>query len=564
MKNIFYLLLFLLPSSTFAQMTFAASIGYNYTQILLQFEAVPNATIYELMIWEKEVEGNNLRTLVDSVPLFIVRDLKWGKSYNWQYVAKDKEQHKLFTSKANTFRIKNQSELSPKTYLIEAQNHNNLEGYVFADGAGALFNRKGEMQWMLPSMIQGLPKIGSPILRDLRVSPSGTFTLIVLEKREKGIEISKDGKLLWQTPDDGRVNGDTSEFYHHDFQKLVNGNYMILGSNKKKTALPIKKEEIETYRNTKDIVIEEDSAYSIYPYPTLIEYNANKQVVWSWDSRSFFQELYKKGLKVGTIHANAFEQDDKEEYIYISCRDLGTILKLDKKEKRVVSTYGNPISDKIPNFGKSFFCMQHDISLGKKGIIATFNNDSTSLLNRASSAVLFSQPQNEDEVSIKQVQISCKIDTINNGQVGRSGSVAILENGNILMGMGQLGRVAEYEIGERLSLVWDALLYEVDTLHKKKYPVNSYRNNYTDGMYPLAFYANVLPDKTIKIYNRGEQAQNFEVHIYKKNTKDPIILASPKIGIGQSYHFGHVLVADEKDVFVIPLLDKTNKIKLTF
>ena len=96
------------------------------------------------------------------------------------------------------------------------------DAYVFLDASKTLYDMNGRPLWHLPDIN------GAAIqARDLKISPQGTITLLL---GNDAFEINYHGDVLWKAPNNGRVNGDTSEFYHHQFNRLDNGNYLVLGN----------------------------------------------------------------------------------------------------------------------------------------------------------------------------------------------------------------------------------------------------------------------------------------------------------------------------------------------
>jgi hypothetical protein len=101
--------------------------------------------------------------------------------------------------------------------------------YVFLDGNRVLYDMKGHPVWYLPN-ISGLVAAHITI-RDLKLTCKGTITFIAGSTTNGKIcEVNYNGDILWKGPDKGVVSKDDQENYHHQFTRLDNGHYMVLGS----------------------------------------------------------------------------------------------------------------------------------------------------------------------------------------------------------------------------------------------------------------------------------------------------------------------------------------------
>ena len=101
--------------------------------------------------------------------------------------------------------------------------------YVLMDGCSAMYDMDGNPVWFLPDM--GGTITDATVIRDMKMTPQGTITFLRINPDEtKVYEIDIDGRILWQGPDDGSVSGENSEHYHHEFTRLANGHYMIMGN----------------------------------------------------------------------------------------------------------------------------------------------------------------------------------------------------------------------------------------------------------------------------------------------------------------------------------------------
>lgn len=520
------------------------SARLNYTQVLFRGEAAENAVKYALFLEEADAKGlfsatSSIVRRTDSVPVFLVKNLHWGKSYRWHYTALDAKGIIVFQSKERAFSILKQEDLmlSPLQFLVK--NPSRLKGYITWDGASCLTDRDGNVQWILPRSIRYQNRNLWDAIRDLRITPSGSFTGVFMNG--EGVEIDRDGQIIWIGPNDGKISGDSTEHYHHELLKLANGHYLTLGQTSRKFALP---ENVSTskYLGVEGISLENGKLFTSSPFSTIIEYDADGKALWYWRSQPFFNELYKQGFPPGPTHLNALYQDAAGENIYLSFRDLDEILKLNKASKTIVATFGKPTFDTLNAYETHpLFARQHSVDRLANGDLVTFNNGYESAAN--SSVVVFSQQSDAGMPCCpKHFEFSCKMDSLNNGKSGRLGNVDVLENGHLFVGMGMLGRAIELSIDDS-KVLWDArCLKKTDAS-----PVENYRSHFFESMYPYVFHA-MLVGNAIRVFNRGDKADSYALRLMDKNNNLQQVFTTPEIPSGGHFtqsnlpHAHHVIV----------------------
>jgi len=97
-----------------------------------------------------------------------------------------------------------------------------MSEYIYLDGSRTLYDLNGNPVWFLPA------KDGMEI-RDMKITPQGTITYL---NGSDIYDVNYDGNILWKGPNTSVVNGDSIEHYHHEFTRLSNGHYMVLGYKK--------------------------------------------------------------------------------------------------------------------------------------------------------------------------------------------------------------------------------------------------------------------------------------------------------------------------------------------
>ena len=294
----------------------------------------------------------------------------FGAQYTWRMMPAEKSNNKLTGSELHHF----------STLIIPAVDTNvtrlrvlkNAEqykdAYVFLDGSGALYDMKGKPVWYFQG-VEGFTNDKAP-LRDLKITPQGTITFLYEELC--AYEINYDGKVLWKTPHNGKVSGRNGEYIHHEFTKLQNGHYMILGC------------EYELWNQQ---LPSADSSYLIHHddrtkpiNDPVIEYDEKGNVVWSWKSSEYFRhsDVYyhtMHGRKVIAPHENSFYFDEKDSIIYIGFRNISRVLKVKYPEGNVLRSYGEAYGPEADQKGKGLFCGQHSVRLSDEGYLYLFDNN---------------------------------------------------------------------------------------------------------------------------------------------------------------------------------------------
>ena len=154
--------------------------------------------------------------------------------------------------------------------------------YVFLDYSRVMYDMEGNPVWYLPDTNEFF----SPP-NDLKLSPQATITFV--QNNGEAYEINYNGDILWKGPNDGQVNGEKKENYHHQLTRLANGHYMVLGLERAKVLR-------KWPENTgKEFIIDEnnkteDTNYVKNFFGTIIEYDETGKVVWSWRFLKYFKE----------------------------------------------------------------------------------------------------------------------------------------------------------------------------------------------------------------------------------------------------------------------------------
>lgn len=440
----------------------------NHTQIMFEYPAVKKAADYRIVVSELVPVKNGSKTdttktvvveQADHSTATLIDGLKFGSRYSWYYLAFDATGKQLSKSPEYRFSTHYFPETDPAVnrFRVIKNNRQAVSGLVTMDYAHVIVNREANPVWCLNPVIGEISP--SDLIRDMRITPQGTITLLTTHQV---YELDINGKILWKGPNDGKISGDKTEYYHHDFKRLPNGNYMAMSNEIIVKKLP---DGSDTVRVN---------------YGTLIEYPYFGKPVWVWHSKSYFKdsEIFNsktpQGKPQASLHLNAFSVDQNGEYVYAGFRDMNRVLKIRKSTGEVVGDYGNKL-----------FWHQHDANVLSDGTIAVFNNDSIDDPKITSSAVVFRPGTASGQKPEVTWKMDCKFDSLSDGKSVKMGSIDLLPNDHFLINMGGVNRIIE--VTRDKKILWDVMPETFVREQNKWEPSKQYRSHYASSLYPCYF-----------------------------------------------------------------------------
>lgn len=309
----------------------------------------------------------NTNKIIAEIPAF-------GNVYTWRVVPAGKHSVKSTLHHFSTLASpKTDTAISRLRIISKAKKYK--DAYVFIDRMQAMYDMEGKPVWFLPDTSYLVNKISNAI--DMKLSPEKTITFIMNDKIK---EVNYRGTVLWIGPNTGEVSGDTSEYYHHEFTRLMNGHYMVMGNEEVAWPLPDYKPDsnMET-----DILRDSNNVYrQKLKFGTIIEYDEKGRVVWAWKSSGYFKhsDVYKykteKGrFQVMDVHENSFFFDERSRVIYVSCRDINQVLKVKYPDGKVTAVYGNRYNADNTVTENVLFSGQHSVKISGDGNLYLFNNN---------------------------------------------------------------------------------------------------------------------------------------------------------------------------------------------
>ncbi len=326
----------------------------------------------------------------------------FGNDYTWRMVFKGSGSN-VQKGELHHFATIMIPELDTNNYRLRIikQAAKYKDAYVFLDDQKALYDMAGKPVWYLPHN-SSFSESATP--RDFKLSPLHTITF---NSEDRGIfEINYNGDILWTGPDYADANAENNEHYHHQFSRLANGNYMVLGTETVSVDMNADSRHSKKNEKNAEKVIEGGTGLPAVkaPFGTVIEYNAKGKIVWKWRSWDYFKnsdlKYYKddQGLPVYDIRENSFYFDEKESVVYISFRVISRVLKVSYPDGKVVGVYGEIFKEGVAENGNGIFCGQHSCNITMDGNLYLFNNNSCGNGPYPSLVVMHLPATNEDSL----------------------------------------------------------------------------------------------------------------------------------------------------------------------
>lgn len=443
----------------------------NYTQVMFEYDEVKDADYYIVTIYS--LPGDKPIFIKNNSLAFIQKErLQFGMKYNWKYEA-FKNGKIIFKSTEYLFEIKTSFQ-SGKEWLKTSVEINDTtkykDGIIFLDYMGMAINRRGEPVWYMPLEKDSLESLK---MRNIKMTAAGTITYL---DNTDCFEKDINAGIVWKAPNNGEVSGDKQEYYHHDFFKMEDGTYITAG-----------------YRFINEPNFYDNKVICKVRYNTLIQYNSEGKVVWSWDESKYADKKNLYGdsgptaTEVTGTHMNGVAYYKPDDAFICSFRDNSSILKIDHKTGKVLYNLGDSLKkyypDEIP------FAGQHGPSLLKDGSIVVYNNN----LNRTGKSKgptyplvkIFRQPS-ANKQSEKLWDYECYSEKYPEGIFGKEGYASQLPySDNLLVCMGGANYI--FEVTKDRKVAWQCALQKLDERTKEWTAVNNYRCSYASSLYPCYF-----------------------------------------------------------------------------
>lgn len=500
----------ILSYTTVAQVLPIPNAVLNYTQILFEYNQVPKADKYAVIITNTKTKQKHAPIYNTSLAVIYSKGIVYNTSYQWYVIAYNNNKV-IHTSTTYAFSTlgNNLTHTSSYTYKVTVLDTSKLTStsIVLLDNVGVAINKQGKVVWYLPRNTDAVLYKDSS-RRSLRVSPTGSFTYLDQNNcYDKNIQ----GNTLWQAPNTGAVSGDSVEHYHHDFRKLSNGTYLCTG-----------------YKYVLEPNYYKPTAKWKMRYNTLIQYDSTGKIIWSWNEKDYLTDaiLYENGdasmAEYNGSHLNGFDVDEAKKQIIISLRNTNRILMIDYTTKEVQYELGRYDSTSHTNYAGAYtLSNQHGPCYTQDGNILVYDNNYGKLneARKASNPIIrLLAPPSTTLPDYQVWAYECKSDSFAMGQQGKEGYAMPTALGNsYLVCQGSTHRV--FEVNQNKKITWEAFCYNYNHTLKQWLPYSNYRAYSASSLYPLHFtlqYNNYVQRQVI-INNEGTLTQSYYTEEYDNN-----------------------------------------------
>jgi len=465
----------------------------NYRIVGFSFPSVEDGNKYKIEIAAgnyhsvDSFERNIFYSNYNKIKKIIVELPSFGKQYTWRVVSKGSGPS---DGALHHFSISIVPEVDTAQERLRIVQHalKYKDAYVFLDGNRALYDMKGQPVWYLPD-IDGF-KTDNSKLRDMKLTSRGTITFIYEETG--AYEVNYDGEVLWKAPNNGAVSGSSSEYYHHEFTRLANGHYMILGVEAELWNKHLPSNADSSYMIVHTDRDKHDSSglgYTTLPFGTIIEYDSLGNVVWSWKSADYFKksDIYyhtDKGQNDIVAHENSFYFDENAKIIYLGFRNLSRILKIKYPEGTVLASYGEEYKPGVPESGNGLFCRQHSVRRSDDGYLYLYNNNSCVHGPSLPQIIKMQEPANSKGQLKKIWEYDCTIDGLgkDNNTVYKfpsGGNVVELPDRDLFINMSSVYSKV-FILSKDKEVLWSAIPEKWVSKAKKWGMIYQYRANIID------------------------------------------------------------------------------------
>lgn len=467
------------------------------TQVLFRFDAVNEAAGYVINIYDAGTSKMIHSQESQHPALICSKLLKFGKKYQWKISSFNKQRKLIKQSPLYEFNIVKSNRANKTVQKVDiaiSDSSKFLDGLIIMDN-NIIINRKGDVVFSVDSSFT--------VIRDFELTPQGTFTFL---DSNIFMEMDMYKRIRWKSP---IIKNDTIiiKDYHHDMYKTSYGTYLCMALVK--------------YKNEKHHV----------KYSCLVEFDKQNKITWFWSEKDFYPN---DTLKFKASHMNSLYFDEEENKIYVSNRDLNSIIRIDKATGLIDYSYGFNINDSVDYFINPHFKMQHRFVKLPNGNFLVFNNDSGENASQARTSVMeITNPEIGEADIVWEYKFNFQ-DEIENF-VPRMGGASRLPNDNILIATGVFNK--SFEITRDGEIVWLARCSQFNKKEEAAMPI--YRNNYISSLYPYQFILYQMKSKSgneVVLYNIGTEATTFEVKTTGLNQTENIIQIELKPGAFEKWN----------------------------
>ena len=456
MVNLAKILILTLFGSLLADIHPENGAAFNYTQIFIQWDQIPNSVEYNLFIGNLN-SGEELELQTQSNSKLVVDFFQWDSTYSWNVKAINEIGENFYISENRTFSINPLPDYFPGTDNLF------IDETLYQDGVTVMdiesLNFSG-----------GLDRYGTPIwfvdkdLFDIRFTftqflPNGN---VVGFEPDKGYEIDLNGNRIFETPDGYSL--------HHDFIKTSRNTYFLISATIENQYCPEECNEMLP----DEIPWQGD---------TFREFDQDGNEIWSWNTFDYFDsteynpyyvQTYNGNYEMDWTHSNSVFFDENTESVFVSVRNLSWITKIDYASKDIIWNMGNTDFMNEIYFEEDLnFSQQHSVQVLDNGNLLFFDN------HRYLTPELSRCMEISYDESDYSVEIVWEHQLPENMFSGSRGECDRLENGNTLITAGRSGHILEVTPDHEIAWHLEFDNGEVYT--------SSYRSERIPNLHPIAY-----------------------------------------------------------------------------
>jgi arylsulfotransferase ASST len=497
-KGILLIFLLIIPFKNWSQIHPKEGAELNYRLIRFSFPAETKTTtgILEIAVGNHSNADSFLRNIIYTAIAksnkILIEVPSFGTQYSWRIVNANTGSTNTAHSELHHFSTTTIPEVDTSLTRLRVLDTavKYTDDYVFLDGTKALYDMKGRPVWFLP----GIAEATSPPI-DIKLSTQNTVTFLY---HNTAFEVDYNGTVLWKKQSNKNEKSEGAGTYHHEFTRLANGHYMMLGNE----ILSWDQEKSDAKKDGGSIMLgdtvrkNQERRHAIFG--TVIEYNEKGDSVWEWKSSQYFMEsdlknfIPKNTSNTIDLHENAFYFDEKDQTIYISFKSISRVIKIKYPEGLVLNAYGEEYKPGVPQNNDYYFCDQHSCKHSPNGYLYLYNNNTCSdnpmSLPRVS---VFCEPAGRKGKLEKIWEYQCTADGINldrqlrvpqkdlrgrpmPGRQTSGGNVIEMPDKSLFVSMtGPYCKV--FIVNRDKKILWSALPEKYDSGKNEWNPISEYR-----------------------------------------------------------------------------------------
>ena len=445
----------------------------NRTQVMLEYAFVPGAVYYQLQIWESGTTKLVYSATDKSTAHLVSSGLAFGKTYNWISAAFTNKHSSMSVSDTMHFTIATHPLVTKYRFSVAPNDERTVSPGLLVTDYGVTINRKGEVVFYQDTLWENI--------RHCRLNRDGNITYVATDR---AVEFNLDGKLLWKS-DTVRRGDFLIADYHHQVHKLADGTYLCLAL--KKSNLTERKKEL------------------------IVELDSMNRVIRLWEEEKFFTAI-EPSL---ATHINSIALSADSNFYLISCRDISSLIKLNRYTGKPVYSIGMKVSDSAQFIPHNAFALQHSACYYNNKNIVFLNNGNPRKSSAVSSVLIIKEPVSKD-TSLQLVwEYKFNFPVQEDNYSSKTGSVSTMPNGNIFVAQGS--RPRNFEIDRSGKIVWEELTEQKANNSDNWIKAGSYSVQFVSSLYPCYFTVIKPDEKTMVLTNEGTENDSYRVQLVNED-----------------------------------------------